>query len=410
MIFRTLVLTSVLYLWLHCVPQLPAQDGDSTLIDFGRDVMPILQAKCIECHGPDDAKNDFRVDDQETLLAYLEPGDLESSSLWTDYMITDDEDMRMPPPDKPQLSGVEMATVKLWIEEGAQWSDPPLEDNQDAVQPADEAATIPASLPARIWSFQGLFHPASVHFPIALLSVSTFCLLLSFFNRDSFEPAAFHCLWLGALGGIVASIMGWAYAQHEGYGSAFSFDFQTSSIDRHRWLGIAVALLAVVLVPMARSARKKRDLGMRLLWLLGSLCLLGGVAMVGYQGGELTYGEDHYAKEFARLFPEAFEAEKPVDSSGDNEPTAESEESSESADTEVVDEPADESIDSNTEDTASSDPQSASSGEGDENENENENADAEKKDTTAKPDAGSTEESDASSADASDNASSDDAN
>ena len=79
---------------------------------------------------------------------------------------------------------------------------------------------------------------------------------------------------------------------------------------------------------------------MRFLWLLGSVAVLIGVSITGYQGGELTYGEDHYNKEFERLFPEAFveetdqeaapdqdviEDEDPEDSSTSDDSTDESE-------------------------------------------------------------------------------------
>ena len=104
-------------------PDAAALSQVGSLIDFARDVHPILSAKCLECHGPDEAKNDFRVDDEETFLAYVEPEDIESSSLWTDYLVTDDPDMRMPPPGDDStkaLTGAELAIIKLWIEEGAQ--------------------------------------------------------------------------------------------------------------------------------------------------------------------------------------------------------------------------------------------------------------------------------------------------
>lgn len=282
-----------------------ATDGD--LIDFLRDVKPILDAKCVACHGPDDAKNDFRVDDQETMLAYLEPGDLESSSLWADYLVTDDPDMRMPPPgsDKvEQLSGAELATLRLWIEEGAEWAEADPADLAGTELAKEQAAAEFANMstPQKIWRFQGLFHPASVHFPIALLTVSAGFVLLSFFRRESCEPVAFHCLWIGALGAVVACMAGWSYADYEGYKSGLSFDFQNSAIDRHRWLGIAVAGIALILVPIASAVRRNGDSGMRLMWLIASLLLVGGVSIVGYQGGELTYGEDHYWNEFDRLF------------------------------------------------------------------------------------------------------------
>ncbi len=311
----------------------------STLLDFATDIKPILDAKCLECHGPDEAKNDYRVDDAETMLDYLEAGDLENSFLWTDYLITDDPDMKMPPPEKPQLTGQELALIRVWIEEGAEWSETEItpEDEEGETQSEEPAQAM--SPTRRMFIFQGLFHPATVHFPIALLTVSSLCLLLSFVNRDSFEPVAFHCLWIGALGGVAACVAGWGYAIFEGYGAGFSFQLQDSAIDRHRWLGIGVAAFALILLPMARSARKKGDFGMRFLWLIGSLFITLGVSFVGYQGGELTYGEDHYAKEYEKLFPteenETTAAESPAEGDeGAGEDDAAADESAQ--DTETV--------------------------------------------------------------------------
>ncbi len=38
------------------------------LVDFQRDIAPLFVARCLECHGPETAKNDFRVDDRDALL------------------------------------------------------------------------------------------------------------------------------------------------------------------------------------------------------------------------------------------------------------------------------------------------------------------------------------------------------
>ncbi len=288
----------------------PEQIQAGALINFARDVQPILAAKCLKCHGPDEAKNDFRVDDSEILLSYVEAGDAEASSLWSDYLLSEDPDMRMPPASvtaEEQMTATELATIKLWIEEGCSW-------NAAAVEPA--AATAPVenlSMAARIWKFQGLFHPATIHFPIALLTVSAAFVLLSFMRPDTCEPVAFHCLWIGALGAIVASAAGWSYAAYEGYGEGYSFDLQNSAIDRHRWLGIGVCVLSLILIPVAMYVRRTEDFGMRFVWLLGSILLLGAVGTAGYQGGELTYGEGHYEKEFVKYFPEAFGSKTAVE-------------------------------------------------------------------------------------------------
>ncbi|MEZ6075085.1 MAG: DUF2231 domain-containing protein [Pirellulaceae bacterium] len=196
-----------------------------------------------------------------------------------------------------------------------------------------EEEVVPASMAERVWRFQGLFHPATTHFPIALLTVSAGFVFLSFFRPDTCEPVAFHCLWIGALGAVVASAAGWSYAVYEGYGAGFSFDLFNSAIDRHRWLGIAVALVSMLLIPVAMYVRRTEDFGMRFIWFVGSLLLLAGVGLVGYQGGELTYGEGHYEKEFVKLFPEAFAIPNENDADADADASqAEKNEAEESGD------------------------------------------------------------------------------
>ena len=276
------------------------------LIDFRRDVQPVLEARCLECHGPEKAKNDFRVDDAETMGYYIEPGDLESSSLWNDYLITDDPDLKMPPANSTHHEGMtaaELATIKLWIEEGADfdWFTPTAETETEVV--VEEAATPVSELstPYKVWLFQGLFHPAMTHLPVGLLSVSLVFLVLSKFAGPSFQSAAFHCLWVGALGAVMACASGWSYAVHEGYGMSFSLD---SNIDRHRWLGIILAVGSLALVPVAYKAVKNEEGSgkMKLGWFLGALVVAMCVSIVGFQGGELVYGEGHYEKEFDHLF------------------------------------------------------------------------------------------------------------
>ncbi len=160
----------------------------SAMIDFARDIQPIFEEKCLKCHGPDDAKNDFRIDQLDSVSSYVEAGDLESSSMWTDYLLTDDSDMLMPPATadtRGGLAGGQLAVIKLWIEEGAKWdwqTQASASDATDSVEaPADPGT---ASLPARVWTFQGLFHPASVHFPLALVDgFRAVCVVVVFQSR-----------------------------------------------------------------------------------------------------------------------------------------------------------------------------------------------------------------------------------
>ncbi len=98
-------------------------------VDFRRDVLPVLSAKCFHCHGPDDKAREakLRLDVREDALKErdgfrpLVPGHPEQSEV-IDRITTKDEDDVMPPPkkDKP-LSAAEVETLRKWIAQGANY-------------------------------------------------------------------------------------------------------------------------------------------------------------------------------------------------------------------------------------------------------------------------------------------------
>lgn len=283
-----------------------AQEGASrTLVDFSRDVKPILESKCIECHGPKQAKNDFRVDDSTTLLSYIEAGDLQASSLWTDYLSTSDEEMLMPPVKhgKPLTVG-QLATLKLWIEEGAQWPAGvmvlPPEESTTTVKPQGLISDT-RSHSEKVKALLGLFHPAVVHFPIALLLISLLFLIGSYFKPDAFGAAAYHCLWIGALSAVPACTMGWFLAESQGYRNLMGWSLETG-LDRHRTTAIIVTILSLLLIPVATMARKQQKRSMYVAWFSGALIIAGLVGIVGHQGGELVKGEQVFDDAYKAVF------------------------------------------------------------------------------------------------------------
>ncbi len=97
-------------------------------VDFNRDIRPLFSANCFTCHGPDDQKReaDLRLDSQQGSRADLGgyaaivPGDPDASELMT-RLITEDEDLRMPPEGKgKRLTGAEVDRIGRWIEQGAE--------------------------------------------------------------------------------------------------------------------------------------------------------------------------------------------------------------------------------------------------------------------------------------------------
>lgn len=98
-------------------------------LGYNRDIRPILSDKCFQCHGPDAAKRqaDLRLDDPKSALDHrdgkpaLLPGDPAHSRVYQ-RLITSDATERMPPPDTGiTLTEQEIAQLKQWIAEGAEY-------------------------------------------------------------------------------------------------------------------------------------------------------------------------------------------------------------------------------------------------------------------------------------------------
>lgn len=97
-------------------------------VSFSADVKPILNKKCITCHGGVKAKAGFSVLFREDALAKTEsgkpaiiPGDPEGSEMIRRITVNDPEE-RMPYKHEP-LSKEEISILKRWIKQGAQWGD-----------------------------------------------------------------------------------------------------------------------------------------------------------------------------------------------------------------------------------------------------------------------------------------------
>ena len=111
-------------------------------IDFNFHIRPILSDRCFSCHGPDAAarKAGLRLDLEEEAFAVLEEsggralvgGSLKHSVAFQ-RMITDDPELKMPPPEsKLSLTPEEIALIAKWIRQGAEykphWAFIPLEE------------------------------------------------------------------------------------------------------------------------------------------------------------------------------------------------------------------------------------------------------------------------------------------
>ena len=106
--------------------------ADDRAIDFNRDIRPILSDNCFACHGPDKNKRqaELRLDTKAGLLSPREkdvpptviPGKPSESELFQRVTAADDDELKMPPAGKGKpLTPAQVAALKAWIEQGAEW-------------------------------------------------------------------------------------------------------------------------------------------------------------------------------------------------------------------------------------------------------------------------------------------------
>jgi hypothetical protein len=114
------------------------------IISFTDSVLPLLQAKCISCHGSEKQEGGLRLDSAERAGAggdrgpALVPG-APDKSLLIESITFQNPDLQMPP--KQKLSAKEIETFTQWVRQGASWP----KETRSVVQPesAGDAFTDP---------------------------------------------------------------------------------------------------------------------------------------------------------------------------------------------------------------------------------------------------------------------------
>ncbi|MBS0204147.1 MAG: PSD1 domain-containing protein [Planctomycetes bacterium] len=119
--FRVTILLSLLG-W-----QLSARAVEPT-VDFARDVYPILQRTCLECHGTLKQQGGLRLDSREGMLKggdsgnVIVPGQPAKSELMRRISLTRD-DPEVMPNRGDVLSKADVDRIRQWIAAGAPWAD-----------------------------------------------------------------------------------------------------------------------------------------------------------------------------------------------------------------------------------------------------------------------------------------------
>ena len=154
---------------LAVVPLFAAALAAQGKVDFQKQVWPILQARCVECHAAPHTGDDGKVkkpkggvvlDSKDGMLGsdgLIVAKDAARSALYAVVSLPADDEDRMPPAKKGKpLSDEQQAVIKQWLDEGAAfggWT------GKKDKEPAGAAATGPTASGAKTTG-KGKVHPA----------------------------------------------------------------------------------------------------------------------------------------------------------------------------------------------------------------------------------------------------------
>ena len=122
-------------------------------VDFAKDIQPILEKSCVECHGPEKPKAKLRLDIKDGALkggkdgAVILPGEADKSEVYRRIILPADNDDVMPNKGD-KLTKAQTDLIRDWINQGATWPEGVvLASTAPKEEKPKEAAHEPPKLP-----------------------------------------------------------------------------------------------------------------------------------------------------------------------------------------------------------------------------------------------------------------------
>lgn len=137
-----------------------------------------------------------------------------------------------------------------------------------------------------LWQFLGRLHPLAVHFPVGLLLFAAVIELFTIKNYHSkYRPGINLLVYVGALGAVLAAVLGLVLANVEDYGG--------DTLSLHQWTGIATAVLGLITLFLLLRIKGGYQLS-QIKAYRGTLFFTAlGVSVAGHFGASLTHGDEY---------------------------------------------------------------------------------------------------------------------
>jgi cytochrome c5 len=145
--------------------------ANATAADFARDVAPVLEKRCLMCHGAAAQMAGLRLDSREAAFRVIKPGASAQSKL---IEMVEGRGKTPMPPSGPRLTAVDISAMREWIDAGAPWPE-----------------SAPKSTRPGHWSFQTIARPEPPQVRAeswARNAIDRF--VLARLERESVEPSA----------------------------------------------------------------------------------------------------------------------------------------------------------------------------------------------------------------------------
>ncbi len=96
-------------------------------IDFGRDIAPILESKCVKCHGKGNKKGGFNLDSREKILQEADSGPAiqlgNSAESYLVQLVAGVDPDNVMPQKGSRLTEKEVGLIRTWIDRGLPWEE-----------------------------------------------------------------------------------------------------------------------------------------------------------------------------------------------------------------------------------------------------------------------------------------------